>query len=59
VGEDHPGELTLKTNLLDKETKEKILYKNAVEFLGLKDWNPVRNQNQNNNNNNSQNEMKD
>jgi len=47
LGEDHPGELVLNSKLLDKETKEKILYKNAIEFLGLKDWPPTKKENEN------------
>jgi predicted TIM-barrel fold metal-dependent hydrolase len=34
VGEDHPGELVEKSKL-DTEIKHKLLYKNALEFLGL------------------------
>lgn len=35
VGEDHPGKMVEETQLLDDETKEKILGTNAMTFLGL------------------------
>jgi len=35
VGEDIPGKLVEDTTTLTKEQKDKILYKNALGFLGL------------------------
>src|SRR5690349_6851493 len=64
VGEEHPGELILNSNLYNQEEKEKILFKNAIEFLGIKDWqqqyilenlNKNKNKDSNNINNNVKN----
>ena len=36
LGEHHPGKLIESMSSLNKESKEKLLWKNAVEFLGIK-----------------------
>ncbi|HQY51857.1 MAG TPA: amidohydrolase family protein [Ignavibacteria bacterium] len=36
LGEHHPGKMIESLNELDQATKDKLLWKNAVEFLGLK-----------------------
>ncbi len=36
LGEHHPGKLIETMNGINKQTKEKLLWKNATEFLGLK-----------------------
>lgn len=36
LGEHHPGKM-IETMQLDQETKEQLLYKNALEWLGMKD----------------------
>lgn len=34
VGEDHPGRI-VEASVLPRETKDRILFENALEFLGL------------------------
>ena len=36
LGEHHPGKMIESMNELDQATKDKLLWKNAVEFLGIK-----------------------
>ena len=36
LGEHHPGKMIESLNELDQATKDKLLWKNAVEFLGIK-----------------------
>lgn len=43
MGEDHPGELIENSKIFSQQEKDRMLYLNAVEFLGLKEWAPLQN----------------